>query len=128
MAEFKEINSIQEFEGIMEESHQRKIIIFKHSTTCPISARAWREVQDFIQESSDEVLVVMIKVIESRPVSNLATESLGIKHQSPQALLLNKGQVLWHASHQTVTQTNIKRALEGDISPLYLNNSSVTFK
>ncbi|MDO0824109.1 bacillithiol system redox-active protein YtxJ [Desulfosporosinus nitroreducens] len=122
MAEFKEIISIQELEGIMEESHQRKIIIFKHSTTCPISARAWREVQDFIQESSDEVLVVMIKVIESRPVSNLATENLGIKHQSPQALLINKGQVLWHASHQAVTQTNIKKALEGEISLFNLNN------
>jgi len=122
MAEFKEINCIQDFESVLEESFQRKIIIFKHSTTCPISARAWQEVQGFIRESPNEILVIMIKVIESRPVSNLAAEKLGVKHQSPQVLLLNKGQVLWHASHQAVTQTNIIRALEVEISPFNLSN------
>jgi len=122
MAEFKEINSIQDFEGILNESHQRKIIILKHSTTCPISARAWQEVQDFIKKSSEEIQVVMIKVIESRPVSNQVAEILRVVHQSPQVLLLSNGQVLWHASHQAVTQNNIMRALEGDISPFNLSN------
>ncbi|MBC2724467.1 bacillithiol system redox-active protein YtxJ [Desulfosporosinus sp.] len=117
MAEFKEINSPQDLEGILEESRLRKIIIFKHSTACPTSARAWQEVQDFIQESSDEILVVMIKVIESRSISNQLAETLGVKHQSPQVLLLSNRQILWHTSHQTVTQTNIKKALEGEISP-----------
>jgi len=116
MAEFKELYVIQDLEEILEESHRRKIIIFKHSTTCPISARAWQEVQDFIKESSDEILVVMIKVIESRPVSNLAAENLGVKHQSPQVLLVSNRKALWHASHQTVTKTNIKKALEGELS------------
>ena len=117
MAEFKEITSSQEFGEILDESCQRKIILFKHSTTCPISGRAWQEVQDFIRESSDEVLVVMIKVLESRPVSNQVTEDLGIKHQSPQVLLLSNRKVLWHASHQSVTQNKIKKALEGEILP-----------
>lgn len=122
MAEFKEIYCIQDFEEILKESFQRKIIIFKHSTTCPISARAWQEVQDFIKNSSEEILVVMIKVIESRPVSNQVADNLRIVHQSPQVLLLSNGQVLWHASHQVVTQNNIMKALAGEISPFNLNN------
>lgn len=115
MAEFKEINCSQDLGEILDESCLRKVVIFKHSTTCPISARAWREVQDFIKESSAEILVVMIKVIESRPISNQVTEDLGVKHQSPQVLLLSNRQVSWHDSHQAVTQTNIKKALEGGI-------------
>ena len=112
MAEFKEIKNLQELEEILDESSRRKIILFKHSTTCPISTCAWREVQDFILESQDEVLVVMIKVIESRSVSNQVAEELGVLHQSPQALLLSKRQVLWHASHQSVNREKIKKALE----------------
>lgn len=117
MAEFREISSIEDFEGILNESQLRKVFIFKHSTTCPISARAWVEVQEFIQESSNEVLVVMIKVIESRSTSNFVAEKMSVKHQSPQALLISQGQTLWHASHHSVTQINLKKALEGEISP-----------
>jgi len=121
MAEFKEITCSQEFGKILDESCQRKIILFKHSTTCPISARAWQEVQSFIQGSSDEVLVVMIKVIESRPVCSQVAEELGVKHQSPQVLLLDNRKVLWHASHQSVTQNKIQKALAGDTLPYNLS-------
>ena len=120
MAAFKEITKTEELSEIFNESCHRKVILFKHSTTCPISGRAWGEVQNYIKESSDEALVVMIKVIESRPVSNLVTETLGVQHQSPQVLILEKNQVLWHASHQQITQDRIKKALAGETQPLIL--------
>jgi bacillithiol system protein YtxJ len=121
MAKFKEITCSQEFGEVLDESCQRKIILFKHSTTCPISARAWQEVQNYIKESSDEVPVVMIKVIESRPVSSQAAEELGVTHQSPQVLLVSNKKVLWHASHQSITKNQIIKALEGDILPYNLS-------
>lgn len=117
MAVFKEIICSQELGQILDESNQRPIILFKHSTACPISSRAWREVQNFMKESSDEVLLGMIKVIEARPVSNQATEELGVQHQSPQVLLISKRQVLWHASHQAVTQAQLIEALKGERLP-----------
>jgi len=114
MAIFKEITSSQELEKILDVSSQHQIILFKHSTTCPTSSRAWREVQNFIKESPDEVLVGMIKVIESRSVSNQVTEELGLKHQSPQVLLVSERKVVWHASHQEVTQAKLMMALKGE--------------
>jgi len=120
MAVFKEITCSRELGQILDESCQHQIVIFKHSTTCPISSRAWREVQNFIKESSDKVLVGMIKVIESRQVSNQAAEELGIRHQSPQVLLVKERQVLWHASHQEVTQVNLIKALAGETLPINL--------
>ena len=120
MAEFKEITCSRELGEILDESCQRRIILFKHSTTCPISQRAWQEVQTFIQKCPDDVLVVMIKVIESRPVCSQVAEELGVKHQSPQVLLLSNRKVLWHASHQAVTKNNINKALAGEISPFNL--------
>ena len=120
MAIFKEITCSQELGQIMDESCERQVILFKHSTTCPISSRAWREVQNFIKDSSDEVSVYMLKVIESRSVSNQVTEELGVKHQSPQVLFVRERQVLWHASHQEVTQDRLMMVLEGEKLPLNL--------
>ncbi|WP_243454576.1 bacillithiol system redox-active protein YtxJ [Desulfosporosinus fructosivorans] len=120
MAVFKEITCSQELGQIMDESCGRQVIIFKHSTSCPISSRAWQEVQNFIKESSDEVSVCMIKVIESRPVSSQVTEELGVKHQSPQVLFVRDRQVLWHASHQEVTQAKLMKTLAGETLPVNL--------
>lgn len=112
MAEFSEIKQVQELEEIFDASSHRKVLLFKHSTTCPISARAWREIQAIIQESSDEVLVAQVKVIESRPVSNQVAAELGVKHESPQALLVHQRQVIWHASHHNVTKEAIQKVLK----------------
>lgn len=120
MAVFKDITCSQELGKILDESCQRQIILFKHSTACPVSSRAWREVQNFIKDSPDEVLVGMIKVIECRPVSSQVAEKLGCKHQSPQVLLVSDRQVLWHASHNEVTQDKLMQALEGEQLPINL--------
>lgn len=123
MALFKEITCSQELGQILDKSYQHQVIIFKHSTTCPTSSCAWREVQNFIKEISDEVWVGMIKVIESRTVSNQVTEELGIIHQSPQVLLVHERQVLWHSSHQEVTKTELMKALKrGRLSRITIQN------
>lgn len=121
MIECQEITCSQELEELLDQSCQRKIILFKHSTTCPTSANAWKEVQDFIQNSSGEVTVAMIKVIESRPVARQVAADLGVQHQSPQVLLLSNRKVLWHASHQAVTQDKIIKALEGELPPFTMS-------
>ena len=122
MAVFKEITSTHQLEQILDESSRRQVILFKHSTTCPTSSRAWHEVQNFIKVSSAEVLLGMIKVIESRRVSNQATEELGIKHQSPQVFLISDRKVLWHGSHREVTQANLMKAIAGETLPINLIN------
>ena len=53
----------------------------------------------------------MVKVIESRPVSNQIAKDLEVEHQSPQAIVLSEKKVLWHASHGTITKQRIKDGL-----------------
>jgi bacillithiol system protein YtxJ len=53
----------------------------------------------------------MVKVIESRPVSNAIAEKLAVTHQSPQLILLHSGQEVWNASHHNITGENIESAL-----------------
>ena len=60
--------------------------------------------------------VFLIKVVESRPVSNAAAQALNVEHQSPQLILVNDHEPVWSASHYAVTAKNIGDAL-GKIGP-----------
>lgn len=54
-----------------------------------------------------------MKVIEDRPVSNEIAARLGVKHESPQAILVRGGKAVWHASHRQVTAANLAAAAAG---------------
>lgn len=54
-----------------------------------------------------------MRVIEERPVSLGLAERIGVKHESPQALLIKNGKALWHTSHHAITAEALKGALTG---------------
>jgi bacillithiol system protein YtxJ len=106
----KEITTLDELETILDESATTPVLFFKHSTQCPISAAAFEQFSEFLK-SHPPVKAVLIKVIESRPVSNQLTQVTGIQHESPQALLMDNNEVKWHASHRTITKATLQQAL-----------------
>jgi bacillithiol system protein YtxJ len=86
-----------------------KKLLFKHSTTCPISAKANEEFLAYAQSSDTPAAIV--HVIEDRPVSNQIAEDFGIKHESPQIFLLEDGEVRWNTSHWKITRSAIQEAV-----------------
>jgi len=98
----------EEFQQIMRDSGARPIFLFKHSTRCPISARARSEFQRFADEHP-EVACREVAVIEQRPLSLAIAEQTGITHQSPQVLLFVSGKVVWHASHGQITREALQQ-------------------
>ncbi len=84
-------------------------LLFKHSTRCPISARAFREYELWAADHP-EIPTGWIDVIEDRELSALVVERTGVPHQSPQALLLERGGAAWNASHHAITQRSLERA------------------
>lgn len=86
-----------------------KQLLLKHSTTCPISAKAHDEFQAFLKGS--DTAAAIVHVIEDRPLSLQIAEDFGIKHESPQIFLLENGEVRWNTSHWKITQSSIKEAL-----------------
>jgi bacillithiol system protein YtxJ len=84
-------------------------LLFKHSPTCPVSARARQELRAFLED--DPPPSAWIDVIGSRPISIETEARTGVRHESPQALLLARGKVLWHASHGAITREALAAAL-----------------
>ncbi|TAJ25413.1 MAG: bacillithiol system redox-active protein YtxJ [Planctomycetota bacterium] len=84
-------------------------LLFKHSPTCPISARAFREYEIFAAAHAD-VPTAWVHVIDERPLARDASARTGVEHQSPQALLLAHGKAVWNASHDAISRTSLAAA------------------
>ena len=104
---FIRVTRAQEFTQLLERSLERPVVIFKHSTTCPISAAAYYEMEEFEGE------VVLIEVQSARELSREIEKLTGIRHESPQVLVLEKGQVVWNASHRRVKALAVAEAISG---------------
>jgi bacillithiol system protein YtxJ len=97
-------------DGPEADAEKLPVLLFKHSTRCGTSSFAWRQVQEFAQ-ADPAVEIHRILVVENRDVAQAMTETSGIKHESPQAMLLRGGKVVWHTSHGKITKYNLDDAL-----------------
>lgn len=86
-----------------------RFLLFKHSLVCPVSARAWRELERFLAEHP-ALPCAWIDVIGSRPLSRTVAERTGVRHESPQALVLADGRCVWHASHGAISAASLASA------------------
>ncbi|HLR79470.1 MAG TPA: bacillithiol system redox-active protein YtxJ [Bacillota bacterium] len=112
MITLHELTSMNELEKVWEETTEKPVLLFKHSTTCPLSAQAMNEYQSFLQSLDKDVSAYMVKVIEERPISNKIAEWTEVRHHSPQILLVKDKEVLWHTSHTKITTKNMDKAFE----------------
>lgn len=113
----QEIMQPEEVESIVAESANHPVFIFKHSTRCPISAGAYRRVSDYFDDANSQAEapppVYLVKVVESRPVSNAVAEDLRVPHQSPQMILVKDGQAVWSTTHHNINAETIGQAIAG---------------
>src|SRR5437016_6293480 len=92
----------RDFEQLLDRSKTNSVLIFKHSTQCPISSQAYDEFTRFARSAGDIACGVVL-VIENRDLSDAIAERLKIRHESPQAIVVKDGHVIWHASHCSIT-------------------------
>ncbi|MGP0585890.1 bacillithiol system redox-active protein YtxJ [Paenibacillus timonensis] len=112
MSTWMRIQSIQELNDALVRSSSQPLLLFKHSTRCPISAGAHKEAEAYLNGTPrEDVTYGLIYVIENRDVSNEAAERLGVKHESPQAILIKEGQAVWHTSHSKITKAALQEIL-----------------
>jgi len=81
---------------------QELAVVFKHSRSCPTSWAADKQVKTFIA-SHPAVPVYTILVRQDRELSQQIAALTGVRHESPQVILLRKGVAIASASHQDVT-------------------------
>jgi monothiol bacilliredoxin len=108
----EELSAIEELTRLIDESNERPVMLFKHSLTCPISARAFREFQFYLEHADSRVSHNLIIVQVARNVSNKAATILKLRHESPQAILIWQGREIWNASHNAITAASLADAVQ----------------
>ena len=105
-----ELRQQEDLDQLLDQSKTDPVLIFKHSTQCPISTAAYDELTRFIEEVGDVICGVVL-VVENRAISNRIASELGIPHESPQAIVVKNGRPKWNASHWSITTGALSKAL-----------------
>ena len=94
------------------ESNSGLHLIYKHSNTCMTCIFTKKRVEELMSSDKKINTFQFIEVRMSRALSNFVSDKSGIKHESPQAILLRDGNVEWHASHSAIEVDAILNALK----------------
>jgi len=102
------VREVRDRATLNEALGSERAILYKHSTSCPVSAAVVDEVLRFAGTHPDWGIYVL-KVIERRDLSDTAAERLGVPHESPQAFVIRQGRSVWHTSHNGITAQRLRR-------------------
>ena len=114
MPNLTHLSDLDMLEAAIAESAERPVLLFKHSRTCGISCEALDELQAHVAEHAGKAVGVSYKVItvqSHRGLADSAAKRLGIRHETPQAILLKDGRPVWNASHFRITAAALTRAI-----------------
>ena len=109
-ARYQSITSDDEYAEAAARSHQEPVLIYKHSTLCELCTAAKGELHQLT--ASEDPVVYEVVVQTARPLSNTIERTLGIRHESPQIILLKDELPVFHASHRGVTAAAVRQAVD----------------
>ncbi len=104
--QFFRIDDRAALDGLLADSKQKPVIVFKHSNACSISSRAYREMEKV------EAQVNILEVQSAREISRELANLTGVRHETPQVIVLRDGKAVWNASHFDVQAAAVAKAVE----------------
>jgi len=102
---FVEITDTESLEQFLSSVNGTAAVLFKHSNSCGVSSRAYREM------SMLERPVGLIVVQQARPVSEEVGRRWNVVHETPQVLIVHDGKLSWKASHFEISAQTVAEAL-----------------
>ena len=102
---FSPVSDAATLENLFERSNAEPVLLFKHSNSCPISARAYREMQGV------KGAVAILVVQDGRDLSREIESRTGVRHETPQALVIRNGRAVWAASHFDISADAVEQAV-----------------
>lgn len=107
---WKSLQQESQLAEIAELSFSVPVIIFKHSTSCSISAMALNRFERNY-EGSVPADFYFLDILSYRNVSNLVAEKFKVVHESPQLLLIRNGECTYETSHTDISFKEVKEQL-----------------
>ncbi len=106
-APWNDLQTELDLHRLEDESKEKVVVIFKHSTRCGISRMAKRQFESDYDYDEEKVKLYYLDLIAHRDISNLVAEDFGVFHESPQLLIIKDKNVVYHASHSSINAEKI---------------------
>ncbi len=92
-----------------------RTIVFKDSLTCDLSQWAAHQMSKLVAQDAD-ITLQRVDVRAQRPLSLAIESHFGVRHESPQILIIEDGKVVWHASHRALSVDRVRDAIKGAVA------------
>lgn len=97
------LTNTEQLDEIDKISKEKPVLIYKHSTQCSLSAMAQDRLESSWQkEDINKLTPYYLDLLQYRNISDEIEKRYGIRHQSPQILIIKDGQCIYHNSHMGI--------------------------
>lgn len=103
------VNELTQIDELVQNSYSQPQIIFKHSTTCSISQMSKLRFESAYDLELD---CYYLDLLAFRSISNHIAEKFSVHHESPQLLLIDKGECVFDASHFDISVAELKEVID----------------
>lgn len=104
-----DVSSVDQLHEVLESAKDKPVLLFKHSTRCSISSMALHSFENEWDEENERCALYFVDLLRYRDVSSAIAEETGVIHQSPQAILFDGAEVIYHASHSGIDARAIEK-------------------
>lgn len=106
--DWTDLNNIEQLDTIAAQSTDQAVVIFKHSTRCSISDMAKGRLD---RSNGLKATTYLLDLIAHRDISNEIASRFQVHHESPQILLISKGECIFAESHNGIMIEEIEDQL-----------------
>ena len=107
---WNKLTSPNQIDQLIPESAEQPVLIFKHSTTCSISAMALSRMERSWSDAAG-IKPYLLDLLSYRSLSNQIADQFDVQHQSPQVLLIQNGDCVYDASHMSISFQMLQQAV-----------------
>lgn len=106
---WNKITSVEQLQTIKAESETQPVLIFKHSTTCSISATALDRFERGHAKMGEDkgVKFYYLDLLNHRDISREIAQEFNVQHESPQAILIKSEKAVYDASHYEINIADV---------------------
>ncbi len=107
---WKKLEKLSQLENIRDESKEKQVLIFKHSTRCSISRTALDRLErNWNEGEMGNVHAYFLDLISYREISGQIANQFQVEHQSPQVLIIKDGKAVYDSSHFDIDYASIRK-------------------
>lgn len=103
------LDTPEKLEEMKTASENEKVLVLKFSPKCAINYVVRNLLEREWAEGEMRMKTYLVDVISGKSISDQLEKEYGVDHESPQALIIQNGKVVFHASHGRVIYSELKK-------------------